>query len=62
MSVEVAGRLAALAKKAELAIQKIVLELDEELIVYGVRVETVNVDTRNFANMATDIVIEERRH
>lgn len=61
MSVEHIGEVARMATVARKAIQRIVLNLNEELIDYGVRVDAVNVDTRRFANMAVDICIEDGR-
>ena len=48
--------------RTENAIQKLLLELDEELISFGTRVDHIEVDTRNFANMKTEIhtVVETR--
>lgn len=42
-------------KHAERKIQRIMLDLDEQLIDVGARVDSVDVDTRNFANMKTEI-------
>lgn len=41
--------------KAEKAIQKILLDLQDEL---GVRVVAANVDTRNYANCAVEIFVK----
>lgn len=42
-------------EKAEKAIQRVLLELEEET---GKRVVIVEVDTRNFANLATSIFVK----
>lgn len=44
-----------LVEAAELAIQKILLDLWNE---HGISVENVEVDTRNFANMAVEITFQ----
>lgn len=41
-------------KRAEKRIQRIMIDLEEEV---GKRIDHVEVDTRNFANFATDIVL-----
>jgi hypothetical protein len=43
--------------QAEQAIQKILSEL-AELLPAGARIDEVRVDTRNFANLATEIFVE----
>lgn len=42
-------------KQAEEAIRRLLLDLQDEI---GERVERVEVDTRNFANLATEIWFE----
>lgn len=44
-------------RKAERAIQRILLDLEDD----GAKVESVRVDTRNFANLAVEIIVEEPR-
>jgi hypothetical protein len=41
---------------AEVAIQKILLELEDELLSFGKTIDFVNVDTRNFAGLKTEII------
>lgn len=40
---------------AQQQIQKIMITLDEKLSLTGRQIDTVSVDTRNFANMKTEI-------
>ncbi len=60
MSVTNLREVAGIAKSAADRIQRILLDLDEELRAKGVRVDYVEVDTRRFGAMATNIVIESR--
>jgi hypothetical protein len=43
-------------KRAEDRIQRIMLDLEDDLCESRVRVDHVNVDTRNFANFRTEIL------
>ena len=45
-----------LLKEAEQAIQRILLDLDERLAEVGDKIDSVRVDTRNFANLAVEII------
>jgi hypothetical protein len=46
----------------ELRIQLMMLDLDEELQVFGARIDHVDIDTRKFANMKTEIHTKQRQH
>jgi hypothetical protein len=48
----------AAVSKAEVKIQKILIDLYNEL---GLDIEHVRVDTRNFANLAVEILVNETR-
>ena len=45
-----------LLMEAEIAIERVLLELENELIPFGKRIDFVDVDTRSFANMKTEII------
>ncbi len=49
-----------LAKAAELRIQSVLIDLQENLLQFGVKVEALSVDTRNFANFDVNLTIESR--
>lgn len=46
-------------KKLEEEIRKLLLDFEND---YGVVIESVDVDTRNFAGLLTQIFLEEKRH
>jgi hypothetical protein len=52
---------ATLTDDVEQRIQKLLLELDEKLAEFGQAVESINVDTRNYANLAVTIWTEPRK-
>jgi hypothetical protein len=51
--------LKAIIKGNELAIQTMMLDLNEKLGVFSVCVDQVEIDTRNFANLKTTIHTKE---
>ena len=48
-------------KDAEDRVQRVLLRLEMDLAAHQMQVESISVDTRNFANLAVEITVEKGR-